>query len=138
VSTSVAPCVLSCAGGWRGAVVSARRRARRQGRRWGHEAENYLRAAVVEGDPAAPVNLAGLLHQKGADAAAFALLRQAAESGDGAAYWILTWLLPPHSRTARETTIAYESATRPQERPVCVRFDPNAWRLDPIGAARRV
>ncbi|MFG2043020.1 tetratricopeptide repeat protein [Dactylosporangium sp. NPDC048998] len=53
------------------------------------DAEDYLRAAVADGDPDAPMNLAGLLHQKGDDAAAFALLRQAAERGDGPAYRIV-------------------------------------------------
>ncbi|MGI5183750.1 hypothetical protein ACQEVZ_46605 [Dactylosporangium sp. CA-152071] len=70
------------------------------------EAEDSLRAAVADGDPDAPVNLAGLLHQEGDDAAAFTLLRQAAERGDGPAYWIVMRLLPPHSRAAREITTA--------------------------------
>ena len=76
------------------------------------------------------MNLASLLHHKGADAEAFALLRQAAERGDGPAYWIVRSLLPPHSRVAREVTMAYESATRPEERPICVRFSSGDWQLD--------
>jgi TPR repeat protein len=94
------------------------------------DAEDYLRAAVAEGDPDAPVNLARLLHLKGRDAEAFALLRQAAEGGDGVAYWIVMWLLPKDSRAAREVTNAYESATGPEERPVCVRFSADDWQLD--------
>lgn len=94
------------------------------------DAEDSLRAAVAEGDPDAPVNLAGLLHLKGDDAAAFALLRQAAERGDGPAYWIVMRLLPPHSRAARDVTMAYESASPPEERPVCVRIPADAWQLD--------
>jgi TPR repeat protein len=94
------------------------------------EAEHFLRAAVADGDSAAPMNLASLLHHKGADAEAFALLRQAAERGDGPAFWIVRSLLPPHSQAAREVTMAYESATRPEERPVCVRFSAGDWQLD--------
>ncbi|MEV4512619.1 hypothetical protein AB0K00_27070 [Dactylosporangium sp. NPDC049525] len=94
------------------------------------DAEDCLRAAVADADPDAPVNLAGLLHQKGADAAAFALLRQAAERGDGPAYWIVMRLLPPHSRAAREVTVAYESATSPEDRPVCVLIPADQWQLD--------
>ncbi|MEV4134134.1 hypothetical protein AB0J72_18430 [Dactylosporangium sp. NPDC049742] len=93
-------------------------------------AEESLRAAVADGDPDAPVNLAGLLHQKGNDAAAFTLLRQAAERGDGPAYWIVMRLLPRHSRAAQEITTAYESATSPEDRPVCVLFPADAWQLD--------
>ncbi|WP_426505219.1 hypothetical protein ACPPVO_46555 [Dactylosporangium sp. McL0621] len=95
------------------------------------DAEEHLRAAVAEGDPNAPVNLAGLLHQKGDDAEAFALLRQAAERGDGPAYWIVMRLLPRHGRAAREVAAAYESATSPHERPVCVLLPAGAWQLDP-------
>ncbi|GAA3209455.1 hypothetical protein ACFO1B_51605 [Dactylosporangium siamense] len=94
------------------------------------DAEHFLRAAVAEGDLDAQVNLAGLLHAKGADAEAFALLRQAAERGDGPAYWIVMRLLPPDGRAAREVTRAYESATHPQERPVCVLIHDDDWQLD--------
>ncbi|HLL69304.1 MAG TPA: hypothetical protein VK453_26855 [Micromonosporaceae bacterium] len=93
-------------------------------------AEDLLRAALADGDLDVQVNLAGLLHQKGDDAAAFALLRQAAERGDGPAYWIMMRLLPPHSRAVREVTMAYESATSPEERPVCVLLTAAAWELD--------
>jgi TPR repeat protein len=94
------------------------------------EAEDLLRAALADGDLDVQVNLAGLLHQKGDDAAAFALLRQAAQRGDGSAYWIVMRLLPPHSRAAREVTTAYESATSPEERPVCVLLTAGAWELN--------
>ena len=50
------------------------------------DAEDCLRAAVADGDPDALVNLAGVLHAKNDDATAFALLREAAERGDGPAY----------------------------------------------------
>ncbi|GAB7036831.1 hypothetical protein JCM9533A_06780 [Catenuloplanes niger JCM 9533] len=92
------------------------------------EAEVSLRAAVAAGDSDAPVNLAALLHRRGADAEAFALLRRAAERGDGPAYRIIMRLLPPHGRAAREVTGAYEAATDPAERPVCVHVPD--WRLD--------
>ncbi|MEV0130365.1 tetratricopeptide repeat protein [Dactylosporangium sp. NPDC050688] len=95
------------------------------------EAENLLRAALADGELDVQMNLAGLLHHKGDDAAAFALLRQAAERGGGPAYWIVMRLLPPASRAAREVTMAYESATPPEERPVCVLLIPGAWELDP-------
>ncbi len=95
------------------------------------EAETLLRAALADGEPDVAVNLAGVLHQKGADAAAFALLRQAAERGDGVAYWIVMRLLPAAGRAAREVTMAYEAATSPEERPVCVMLIPGAWELDP-------
>jgi TPR repeat protein len=94
------------------------------------EAEDLLRAALADGDLDVQVNLAGLLHQKGDDAAAFALLRQAAQRGHGPAYWIVMRLLPPHSRAAREVTTAYESATSPEERPVCVLLTAGAWELN--------
>ena len=94
------------------------------------DAADCLRAAVADGDPDASVNLAGVLHAKGDDAAAFALLRQAAERGDGRAYWIVMRLLPPHSRAAHAVTAAYEAASRPEERPVCVLIPAGAWQLD--------
>jgi TPR repeat protein len=94
------------------------------------EAEDLLRAALADGDLDVQVNLAGLLHQRGDDAAAFALLRQAAQRGDGPAYWIVMRLLPPRSRTAREVTAAYESATSPGNRPVCVLPTAGAWEFD--------
>ncbi len=94
------------------------------------DAADCLRAAVADGDPDASVNLAGVLHAKGDDAAAFALLRQAAERGDGSAYWIVMRLLPRRSRAAREVATAYESASRPEERPVCVLLPADAWHLD--------
>ena len=94
-------------------------------------AEDLLRAALADGDLNVRVNLAGVLHQKGDDAAALALLRQAAERGDGPAYRIVMRLLPPHSRAAREVTMAYESATSPEDRPVCVLLTAGAWELDP-------
>jgi TPR repeat protein len=94
------------------------------------EAEHFLRAGAAAGEPGAPVNLARLLHERGDDAEAFAVLRQAAERGDGDAYWAVMFLLLPHRmRAAEELTTAYESATRPEDRPVCVRFSP--WQLDP-------
>jgi TPR repeat protein len=96
------------------------------------EAETALRAAVADGDRAATTNLAGLRHQQGDDAESFALLRTAAEAGDGPAYRILMQLLlPGASRTFREVTAAYEAATNPQDRPVCVLIAADAWRLDP-------
>src|SRR6185312_14643422 len=42
--------------------------------------------------------------------------------GDRPASWIVMRLLPPHSRAAREVTMAYESATAPEERPVSSDF----------------
>ena len=48
------------------------------------------------------------------------MLREAAEHGDGIAYWIVMRLLPPNSRTAAAVTVAYESTSRPEDRPVCV------------------
>ena len=95
------------------------------------DAETCLRAAVADGDPNARVNLAGVLHSRGADEEAFALLREAAEHGHGMAYWIVKRLLPPHSRTAVAVTVAYESTSRPEDRPVCVLMSADAWRLDP-------
>lgn len=95
------------------------------------EAEELLRTALADGELDVHVNLAGLLHHKGDDAAAFALLRQAAERGDGPAYWIVMRLLPPAGQAAREVTMAYESATSPEARPVCVLLTAGAWELEP-------
>ncbi|WP_433040971.1 hypothetical protein [Dactylosporangium sp. CS-033363] len=51
--------------------------------------------------------------------------------GDGPAYWIVMSLLPAAGRTAQDVTAAYESATSPGERPVCVRLARGEWELDP-------
>ena len=95
------------------------------------DAETCLRAAVTCEDPNARVNLAVVLHARSADREAFAVLRDAAEHGDGIAYWIVMRLLPPRSHTASAVTAAYESNSLPEERPVCVLMSADAWRFDP-------